>query len=67
MLAAGVGWGMGGRSAAAPIPAKEAKQLKKELAKKQQIWKVRKTFGLEPTPMSDSTAQVQELGAGAWQ
>ncbi|KAG2443285.1 hypothetical protein HYH02_009355 [Chlamydomonas schloesseri] len=68
--AAGVGWGMGGRPGAAgatTIAPKEAKALKAELAKKQSIWKVRKTFGLDPTPMSDRTAQVEELGAGAWQ
>ncbi|GLI71327.1 hypothetical protein VaNZ11_016490 [Volvox africanus] len=67
--AAGVGWGMGGRTAgtAAPIAPKEARQLQAEMAKKQQIWKVRKTFGLEPTPLSDRSAQVEELGAGAWQ
>ncbi|EFJ49037.1 hypothetical protein VOLCADRAFT_104482 [Volvox carteri f. nagariensis] len=67
--AAGVGWGMGGRSAggAAPIAPLEARQLQAEMAKKQQIWKVRKTFGLEPTPLSDRSAQVEELGAGAWQ
>ncbi|GLC65527.1 hypothetical protein PLESTF_000306400 [Pleodorina starrii] len=67
--AAGVGWGMGGRGAggAAPIAPKEARQLQAEMAKKQQIWKVRKTFGLEPTPMSDRSAQVEEVGAGAWQ
>ncbi|GFR52217.1 hypothetical protein Agub_g14758 [Astrephomene gubernaculifera] len=71
--AAGVGWGMGGgrsgggSGGSSVIPAGEARQLQAEMAKKQQIWKVRKTFGLEPTPMSDRTAQVEEVGAGAWQ
>lgn len=64
--AAGVGWGMGGRAASSIAP-REARQLQAEMAKKQQIWKVRKTFGLEPTPMADRSAQVEELGAGAWQ
>lgn len=70
MSAAGVGWGMGGRPGAAgatTIAPREAKALQAELAKKQSIWKVRRTFGLDPTPMSDRTAQVEELGAGAWQ
>jgi hypothetical protein len=37
------------------------------MVKKQQIWKVRKTFGLEATTLADKTAAIEELGAGAWQ
>lgn len=66
VLAGGVGWGLGSRGAPAPIPAKEAKLLAAEMAKKQQLWKVRKTFGLEPAPLSGAAAQVEEVGAGAW-
>lgn len=38
-----------------------------ELHKKQQIWKARKTFGLEATRQADASAQIEEVGAGAWQ
>jgi hypothetical protein len=38
-----------------------------EMAKRQQIWKLRKTFGLPATVMSDPTAKIAECGAGAWQ
>ncbi|KXZ47703.1 hypothetical protein GPECTOR_33g585 [Gonium pectorale] len=68
VAAAGVGWGLGGRAGGgAAIPPREAAQLAAEMAKKQGIWKVRRTFGLEAAPLTDRTAQVEELGSGAWQ
>mmetsp|Transcript_20577 Transcript_20577/g.45043 ORF Transcript_20577/g.45043 Transcript_20577/m.45043 type:complete len:472 (-) Transcript_20577:196-1611(-) len=85
VLAAGVGWGLGGPSrdtagaASAMQPAlmppvgvlsgdkEEAARLQKEMAKKRQLWSVRKAFGLHATPQGDASAQVVECGAGAWQ
>ncbi|GAX73866.1 hypothetical protein CEUSTIGMA_g1316.t1 [Chlamydomonas eustigma] len=73
VVAAGVGWGLAGNPASVssvPLMVNEAvdqNRLKQELVKKRQIRTVRKAFGLEPTPLHDSSAQVIEIGAGAWQ
>ena len=80
VVAGGAGWGMplgdgGGQATVGPLPLPvvapeskaEAQQLQAELAKKRQLRNVRKAFGLQPTPLSDTSAQVQEVGAGAWQ
>ena len=71
----GVGWGLAASSAAAsslsphvmPRSKQQAAAAQAEMQKKQSLWKVRKTFGLEPAPQHDSSAQVVECGAGAWQ
>ena len=82
VVAAGVGWGLGsgggvGEAAGAspvvvqgsegPSSKDEAVQRELELAKKRQLRSVRKAFGLQPTPLQDTSAQLLELGAGAWQ
>lgn len=65
VLAAGVGWGLGRPAAASGDAA--AKMPVSEMEKKKQIWKLKKTFGLEAVPLQDGSAQVAEYGAGAWQ
>eukprot|EP00798_Chlamydomonas_sp_ICE-L_P015253 gene15253-21335_t len=67
-VAAGVGWGLGRGSygpeatgVAMAADKKEASQAQKDFAKKQQLWKVRKTFGLDPTPLKDASAKGREL------
>ena len=80
VVAAGIGWGLGsggGENAGAspvvvqgaegPSSKDEAAQRELELAKKRQLRSVRKAFGLQPTPLQDTSAQLLELGAGAWQ
>jgi len=37
-----------------------------DIQQRQQIWALRRTFGLAPTVMHDSTAHLEECGAGAW-
>lgn len=80
VLAAGVGWGLpsaapeglggalgSGGGVAGHMDAAEQARLQQELVKKRKLRGVRKAFGLQPTPLQDSSAQVVELGAGSWQ
>jgi hypothetical protein len=80
VLAAGVGWGLkpnncisnsGWEDKSASPPAlldvAEKGRLEVDLVKKRQIRGVRKAFGLEPTVLHDTSAQVIECGAGKWQ
>jgi hypothetical protein len=72
-VAAGVGWGLAGNpssTSSAPClvldEAVDKTRLQQELVRKRQIRSVRKVFGLEPTPLLNASAQVMEIGAGAW-
>ena len=83
VVAAGVGWGLGSgggggsenagsspvvvQGVEGPSSKDESVQHELELAKKRQLRSVRKAFGLQPTPLQDTSAQLLELGAGAWQ
>ncbi len=44
----------------------DAQRKEPDMVVQQQIWRMRRAFGLEATPLKDPTAAVQEFGAGAW-
>ena len=68
VIAAGVGWGLGSGTPPSSINLDSGgNAAEAELVKKRQIRNVRKAFGLEPTPLHDASAQLLEVGAGAWQ
>ena len=68
VIAAGVGWGLESGTPSSSINLdSRGNAAEAELVKKRQIRNVRKAFGLQPTPLHDSSAQLLEVGAGAWQ
>ena len=67
VLETGVGWGLGSAPPSATYVESQGCEIAAELVRKRQLRNVRKAFGLQPTPLHDSSAQLIEVGAGAWQ